>query len=119
MSEKLYDLRFVEEMSGGNREFTRQLMMLFIETVPESLDNINRYYQSKQYEKLSAELHKLKSTVNTVKIPVLTEKIEDFENMCKSDTQNSSLREFVYEFNEVLPAVVEQMEEDLNYLEKE
>ena len=43
MSEKLYDLRFVEEMSGGNREFTRQLMMLFIETVPESLENINRY----------------------------------------------------------------------------
>lgn len=119
MSEKLYDLRFVEEMSGGNQEFTRQLMMLFVETVPESLDNINRYYQSKQLDKLSSELHKLKSTVNTVRIPALTEKIEDFENLCKNGDQNSSLREYVFEFNEVLPAVVEQMEQDLNQMEEE
>ena len=57
--------------------------------------------------------------MNTVKIPALTEKIEDFENLCKSNNQNSQLREYVYEFNEVLPAVIEQMESDLSCMEEE
>lgn len=119
MSEKLYDLGFVEEMSGGNQEFTRQLMILFIETVPESLDNINKYFQSNEREKLVSELHKLKSTINTVKVPSFSQKVEEFEKLCKKGGSADSMKEYVLEFNDVLPTVVDQMRTDLEEVEKE
>lgn len=116
MSTKLYDLQFVEEMSGGNEEFIKQLIELFIESVPESVQNINTYYQTDNHDKLCREIHKLKSTIRTVRIPAFAEEIDEMEKLSKTGENPKRLKELIFKFNEVVPAAVEQLKDELKEL---
>jgi hypothetical protein len=113
MSEKLYSLEFVEEMSGGNEEFTKQLIELFIESVPESIEKINKFYENEEYEKLGKEAHKLKSTIQTVQIPSFIEKIKDMEHIGKTGEELDKLPDLIEEFNEIMPRAVEQIKSEV------
>ena len=119
MDTKLYDLSFVKEMSGNNEEFIKQLIELFIESVPESAQNINNYYKTGNYEKLVCEIHKLKSTIKTVRIPAFTDQIEEMEKLAKSGKNPKRLKHLVFEFNEIMPKAVEQLKEELNNIDEE
>ncbi|MDR9488130.1 Hpt domain-containing protein [Salibacter sp.] len=113
MSEKLYSLEFVEEMSGGNEEFTKQLIELFIESVPESIEKINKFYENEEYEKLGKEAHKLKSTIQTVQIPSFIEKIKEMEHIGKTGEELDKLPGLIEEFNEIMPKAVEQIKSEV------
>ncbi|KAB1065238.1 Hpt domain-containing protein [Salibacter halophilus] len=113
MSEKLYSLEFVQEMSGGNEEFTKQLIELFIESVPESIEKINKFYEDEEYEKLGKEAHKLKSTIQTVQIPSFIEKIKDMEHIGKTGEELDKLPGLMKEFNEIMPKAVEQIKSEV------
>jgi HPt (histidine-containing phosphotransfer) domain-containing protein len=113
MSEKLYSLEFVEEMSGGNEEFTKQLIELFIESVPESIEKINKFYENEEYEKLGKEAHKLKSTIQTVQIPSFIEKIKEMEHIGKTGEELDKLPDLIEEFNEIMPRAVEQIKSEV------
>jgi len=112
-NEKLYNLDFVREMSGGNDKFVKQLVALFIETVPESIRLINEYYEANDLENLGKEAHKLKSTINTVQVPAFSEKIKVMEEIGKTGAGVELLPELMQDFNAVLPEVVEQIREEL------
>lgn len=47
MSDKLYNLDFVNSMAGGNQDFINQLLTLFVDSVPESIDLINALCQQR------------------------------------------------------------------------
>jgi hypothetical protein len=113
MSEKLYSLEFVQEMSGGNEEFTKQLIELFIESVPESIEKINKFYENEEYEKLGKEAHKLKSTIQTVQIPSFIDKIKEMEHIGKSGEELDKLPGLMKEFNDIMPKAVEQIKSEV------
>lgn len=114
MSEKLYSLDFVKEMAGGNKEFIQTLLQLFLETVPESIAKINEHYTKGSLELMAKEAHKLKSTINTVQVPLFMEKIKEMELEAKTGQKSTRLEVLVHEFNDIMPKVVEQIREELN-----
>lgn len=113
MAEKLYDLSMVEEISGGNQEFVRSMIEVFLETVPESVDLINKYYAEKDLDNLCKEAHKLKSTISTVQVPSFIEKLKLMENIAKSGSGVEHLPVLMDEFNKVIPAAIEQIKTEL------
>ncbi len=112
--EKLYDLSFVNEMAGGNQEFVNQLLELFVQTVPESIELINKHYEAQDFEALGKEAHKLKSTISTVKIPSFIDKIKEIEHIGKTEEGLSRLPQLIEEFNQIMPKAVEQVQAELN-----
>ena len=113
MADKLYNLDFVNEMAGGNQDFVDQLLSLFVETVPDSIRLINEHYENNDLSALGGEAHKLKSTINTVQIPSFSEKIKEMEYIGKTGENIQKLPELMKEFNEIIPAAVEQVKEHL------
>ncbi len=113
MADKLYSLDFVNEMAGGNQDFVNQLLTLFVETVPESIELINEHYENNNLSALGGEAHKLKSTINTVQIPAFSEKIKEMEHIGKTGENIQNLPDLIKEFNEILPAAVAQVKEYL------
>lgn len=112
-NDKLYDLDFVNEMAGGNQEFVQQLLTLFIQTVPESVKLINKYYEENDLNSLGKEAHKLKSTINTVQIPSFIDKIKDMEMIGKTGEGLERLPQLMEDFNQVIPTAVEQVKSEL------
>lgn len=108
--EKLYDLDFVNEMAGGNEEFVNQLLELFVQTVPESIELINKHYENEDFEALGKEAHKLKSTISTVKIPSFVDKIKEMEQIGKTGEGLSRLPQLMVDFNQTMPLAVEQIQ---------
>ncbi|MAX81055.1 MAG: hypothetical protein CL843_12890 [Crocinitomicaceae bacterium] len=111
--EKLYSLDFVREMAGGNEEFVKQLLELFVQTVPESVDLINKHYANNDFDALGKEAHKLKSTISTVQIPSFIDKIKEMEEIGKTGTGLERLPVLMEEFNATIPKAVEQVKEEL------
>jgi HPt (histidine-containing phosphotransfer) domain-containing protein len=111
MSDKLYNLDFVNSMAGGNQDFINQLLTLFVDSVPESIDLINKHYANNDLDNLAKEAHKLKSTINTVQIPSFIEKIKEIEMIGKTGEGLEKLPGLIAEFNEVMPKAVEQVKE--------
>ena len=96
---KLYDLSMVESVSGGDGGFIRKMVALFIETVPQNLQDLSSATVSGNWEQVGKTAHKLKSTVDSMGIKSIRQEIRTVEANAR---QKESLSE--------IPALVEKIE---------
>lgn len=57
------DLEYLRTITEGDTESVRELIVLFIEQVPEFIENLNKFLVEKRYAELGNEAHKAKSSV--------------------------------------------------------
>jgi HPt (histidine-containing phosphotransfer) domain-containing protein len=56
-------LNYLEEISGGDLDFKKELITIFLHQIPEFIMNMHRYFSGQDYEKLAKEAHTAKSSV--------------------------------------------------------
>jgi CheY-like chemotaxis protein len=76
----LYDLTLVKAISGGDESFVKSMVLLFLETVPCILDQMQVACLSKDWELTSRLAHKLKSTIDSMNIYQLQDLIRKIES---------------------------------------
>ena len=99
MTEKSYNLDYLENISGGDQEFVKDMIQTFIMNAPEDLEKIKNWIENKNWQKVGEDAHRfassllflgldhLKSIANTIEemgikqfdvesIPGLFEKLE-------------------------------------------
>ena len=103
----------MKKFQEGNEEFVRQMIDVFLETVPESIDLINKYYNDSDLDGLRKEAHKLKSTISTIQVPSFINQLKQIEEIGKTGIGVELLPRLMTEFNQVLPAAVEQIKQEL------
>ena len=81
--EKLYNLEMVNTISGGDEEFVKTMVKLFLETMPLSIQQIKKELQGQNWEAVSKLAHKMKSTVDSMGIELLKEDIRMVEANAK------------------------------------
>ncbi len=79
-SVKLYDLSLVEAISGGDERFIESMLILFLETVPVSVTQIDEACNAGNWELTSKLAHKIKSTIDSMNISSLKEVIRKIES---------------------------------------
>jgi len=57
------NLEYLRTITEGDTESVRELIILFIEQVPEFIENLNKFLDEKRYAELGNEAHKAKSSV--------------------------------------------------------
>jgi HPt (histidine-containing phosphotransfer) domain-containing protein len=57
------NLNYLEEISGGDLDFKKELIRIFLHQIPEFLSNMNKYLSEHQNENLAKEAHTAKSSV--------------------------------------------------------
>ena len=57
------NLEYLRTITEGDTESVRELIVLFIEQVPEFIENLNKFLAEKRYAELGNEAHKAKSSV--------------------------------------------------------
>jgi hypothetical protein len=102
-NEKLYDLSMVQSVSGGDEAFIKKMVNLFIETVPQNWQEMNRAMQAENWEQVGKTAHKLKSTLDSMGIKTVRQDIRTVE-------ANARAKESL----EVIPSLVERIGEVIN-----
>jgi len=84
--EKLYSLDMVEAVSGGNKEFIKKMVLLFIETIPKDVKQLSNSCASKDWAQVAKTAHKLKSTIDSMAIKSIKEVVRTIESNAKNQT---------------------------------
>ncbi|MDE5419519.1 Hpt domain-containing protein [Labilibaculum sp. DW002] len=85
LGEKLTDLSYLKEMSGNDYSIIKEMIDIFIEQVPEFLDEVSNSFESQDWQALGAVAHKAKSSVRTMGMEKTGSYLEQLEHFSKGN----------------------------------
>lgn len=116
MTEKLYDLSNLEEMSEGDQEFMVTMISYFVDNTPEVLENLNTKTQNQDWEAVRHIAHKLKPQLNYVGISQIEDEVEQIEQYADKKENLDKIPAMVDNTTRVCRIALEQLKEELEKL---
>ncbi|HEY2647833.1 MAG TPA: response regulator [Puia sp.] len=113
-SPRLYDLAMIHSVSGGDGAFIKKMIRLFIQTVPQNVQELVDATAQANWEQVSKMAHKLKSTVDSMGISSIHSQIRTIEMHAKKREQLECLPEMVAEIESVISSCITQLESELD-----
>lgn len=111
-SGKLYDLTMVQGIAGGDEEFVKKMLRLFLETMPQSLQHLQKETVQQNWAGVSKLAHKLKSTIDSMNIRSLKDTVREIEQYGKKGEQTAEIPALVNEVVFVMEACIAQVKKD-------
>jgi CheY-like chemotaxis protein/HPt (histidine-containing phosphotransfer) domain-containing protein len=106
---KLYDLSMIQSVSGGDEEFIKKMIVLFIETVPNNLREMSEAVGCQNWDLAGKMAHKLKSTIDSMGIKSLRDQIRKIESHCKQQIHLEEVPGLVSESERVISSCIHQL----------
>jgi CheY-like chemotaxis protein/HPt (histidine-containing phosphotransfer) domain-containing protein len=110
---KLYDLSMVRSVSGGDDDFIKKMVILFIETVPQNVGELNKALKNEDWDQVSKMAHKLKSTVDSMGITSLKTDIRTVEANAKQKESLQQLPSLASKIEAVINDCIKQLHEEI------
>lgn len=88
-SDNLYSLESLRSMANGDEVFVKEMVVLFLNKAPETINLIEKSFEIKNFESIADQAHKLKSTLQIIgnaKVHKLVKEIES-QALVKSTEQ--------------------------------
>lgn len=113
-SEKLYDLSMVQAIAGGDEGFIKKMVQIFLDTMPPSIEQLQRECQNKNWDALSKMAHKMKSTIDSMGIVRLKDVIRNIESNGKLRLDLECMPVHVKKVSDVLDECTQQLKRDFS-----
>lgn len=113
---KVTDLSYLNQVSGGETTFIKEMIRIFSEQVPEFISNMEKHLSAGDYIALGKEAHKAKSSVIIVGMNELGTKMKELQVMTEKGENIDKYPEFVSEFKEQCLAAVKELSVYTNQL---
>ncbi|TVR85811.1 MAG: PAS domain S-box protein [Saprospirales bacterium] len=110
----LYDLTSIREMSGGDEGFIAQMAQVFIKVAGDCLDNMEDALRNNDIPRLNKIAHKLKSSVDQLKIEQIRKDIRVLEKFPESGRSKQELLNLTAKIRKVINAVVHQLSKEFD-----
>ena len=110
---KLYDLSMVQSVSGGDEGFIKKMVALFIETVPQNMEELVKAVQTENWDQVGKTAHKLKSTVDSMGIKSIRQEIRTVEANAKAKTQIEEIPALVDKIGSVINECIGQLQTEI------
>jgi PAS domain S-box-containing protein len=110
---KLYDLSMVQSVSGGDESFIKKMVSLFIETVPQNLEELVKATRSENWDQVGKTAHKLKSTVDSMGIKSIKQEIRTVEANAKQKTGLEEVPSLVERIGSVIHDCIGQLQAEI------
>jgi CheY-like chemotaxis protein len=108
-SDKLYDLAMIQSVSGGDKAFIKKMILLFIETVPQNVQELVDATERKNWEQVSKMAHKLKSTIDSMGIRTIHDQIRSVEMNAKNQEHLELMPNMVKQVESVVSVCIQQL----------
>jgi len=111
---KLYDLTMIRSISGGDSGFIKKMILLFVETVPQNVQEMVEATRQQNWEQVSKMAHKLKSTIDSMGIKSLHDQIRAVEMQAKNKELLDSMPDLVSQVESVVSVCIQQLQSEVN-----
>ncbi|WP_276496046.1 PAS domain-containing hybrid sensor histidine kinase/response regulator [Pontibacter litorisediminis] len=109
----LYDLAMLEKISRGNKAFIRKTMHLFLDTVPVTMADMQQKHAQADWDGVSAAAHKLKSTIDTMRIEKAKDVVRRIESQAKEKQNLPAVEKDIKTLVQVMEQVIGQLSAEL------
>ncbi|PVY38726.1 hypothetical protein C8E01_11563 [Pontibacter virosus] len=110
----LYSMEVIQKMSHNNEVFMNRARQLFADTIPVTVRDLQIALEQNDWKSVSALAHKVKSTIDTMKIDSLKETVRFVESNAKQETNLAEVRTGAMQIAKVLLQVVDQICEEIS-----
>jgi CheY-like chemotaxis protein/HPt (histidine-containing phosphotransfer) domain-containing protein len=110
---RLYDLSMVQSVSGGDEGFIRKMVALFIETVPQNLQDLKNALQEKNWDLVGKTAHKLKSTIDSMGIKSIRQEIRTVEANARQKEGLDAVEPLVTTIDAVIRECIGQLQAEV------
>lgn len=107
------NLQYLKTMTGGNKEILREIIDMFILQVPDFISNMNKYYESQQYQALGKEAHKAKSSLQIMGMNELEKEMKKFQLKTIESTDIESYQAYIRHFETQCQAAIKELQKTL------
>ena len=105
---KLYDLSLIQSMGSEDPKFEKNIVHLFIDTMPSVMAELTAAHQEQKLELVKKTVHKMKSSIDLMGIRKIKEKIIAIE---KLESTGHELNALVKSIEDTLQLVYAQLRE--------
>jgi len=113
MASKLYNLNHLQEISGGKKEFEKDIIETFLEQYPKIIEKMREFFIDKKWTQLSEIAHKFKSTVTLLGINKIYEKDLELEKEAKKEINPDNILSLIDSIEELSKEAGEQLKIEL------
>ena len=106
---RLYDLSMVQSVSGGDEGFIKKMVALFIETVPQNVQDLKNALQEENWDQVGKTAHKLKSTIDSMGIKSIRQEIRTVEANARQKESLDQVAPLVATIDSVITECIGQL----------
>lgn len=114
VSEKLYDLKQLKEIFGGNPELLTSLAGIYLNTIPVNTKEMIQATQAEDWIKVSKLAHKIKPTIDSMNIKCILFDIRTLETDAKNHVNTHTLGKIAAKVDTVVNTVAQQLKYEFN-----
>lgn len=111
------NLEYLRMITEGDTESVREIIVLFMDQVPEFIENMNKHLAEKEYGKLGNEAHKAKSSVMIMGMEDLGHDLKALQLDTINGTGVDTYAPLVHRFEVECLAAVEELKIELRKME--
>ena len=113
LAEQLYDLSKLRATSRGNEAFVQRMIRLFLEQIPDSLNQLNEAYRKGDLDKVRSISHQIKPTIDALSIHQLKAEVRLLEKYAEEGTRLEELGILMEKINQIMQMVVVEIRKEL------
>ncbi|MBX2898904.1 MAG: response regulator [Cyclobacteriaceae bacterium] len=111
----LVDLTYLKKISNNNQEFIKEIVQTFLESMPQSIKEIQTNSQAGNWEQVGKVVHKIKPTITLMGIHSLKDKIVLFEQEVKGNPGSAQVNSLSEEITKALNQTVDSLRGEVNF----
>jgi HPt (histidine-containing phosphotransfer) domain-containing protein len=109
-----YDLNYLREVSGDNKEFIQEMVQTFVTTIPKVLTEMRESLKVKDWDKVSSLAHQIKPSLTLMGLSEMKNDVVVIEQNCKSKTKLGEMPDLVYDFSYQCESAITELKKELD-----
>lgn len=108
-SNQLFDLSYLNQIFQGNQEPIKQVIQLFLEKVPQYIDEMEKCVEKQDFFSLHPLAHKAKSSITMLGLKSMEQQVINIEEDSRKHRNQAGLGDLVQELRAECEIVIKQL----------
>lgn len=110
---QIVNLRYLETVCEGDRDFMQEMILAFLETIPQTIKELQVATNAEDWDLLAKIAHKMKPSIAFMGIEPMKTLVADIETMAKSGSPGPHLPQLVLEMGTLSETAIIELREAL------
>ncbi len=115
-NERITSLEYLKEMTGGEPEFLKEMIDMFLEQIVEFKEGLRDHFDKEEWLELGKLAHKAKSSVMTFGMNPLGYKLKELQLKTEELADIETYEDYLIEFENLTTQASKELKEDLSKL---